>query len=172
VLGDNVEPVSATEDSAESSRKPGFFAPPALQDAHAGFAMMAGMYDVKSARVGYTELRPAWVIAPTISFEPYVGLALHSDSRRIIYGAAGTFIPLPFRFAPFMNIGGGGVYEDPKDEFVRPTRKWFHLRVGAGFLVTLRYRVSIRIEASHFVMFQEDDYTHTQSVIAGLGTYF
>src|SRR5204863_3401422 len=60
VLGDTVEPVSATEDSAEGARKPGFFAPPALQDAHAGFAMMAGIYD----RAGYVELRPAWVISP------------------------------------------------------------------------------------------------------------
>lgn len=173
VLGDTVEPVSASDDSAEGARKPGFFAPPALQDAHAGFALMAGMYDIQSARAGYTEVRPAWVIAPTISLEPYVGLALHSDSRRLIYGGAATFIPFPSSaFGPFLNIGGGGVYEDPKDEFVRPTRKWFHLRTGAGMLITLRFRVSVRIEASHYVIFQEDDYAHTQSLSAGLGTYF
>src|SRR5690349_24775401 len=91
VLGDTVEPVSASDDSIEASRKPGFFAPPALRDANAGFAMMAGIYD----RAGYVELRPAWVIAPAIALEPYVGLALQNDSRRIIYGAAGTLNLLP-----------------------------------------------------------------------------
>src|SRR6187455_1270799 len=45
VLGDTVEPVAAGDDSAEAARKPGFFAPPALQDANGGFALMAGIYD-------------------------------------------------------------------------------------------------------------------------------
>lgn len=172
VLGDTVEPVSASDDSAEAARKPGFFAPPPLQDANGGFAMMAGVYDLEQ-RAGYTELRPAWVIAPSISFEPYIGLALQRDSRRIVYGGAGTFIATPrFPISPFFNIGAGGMYEDPKDEFVRPVRKWFHMRAGAGFLINLRFRVALRIETSHFVLFQEDDYDHTQTLIAGLGTYF
>jgi uncharacterized protein YgiM (DUF1202 family) len=169
VLGDTVEPVSATDDSAEAARKPGFFAPPALQDAHAGFAMMAGMYD----RAGYVELRPAWVIAPAIAFEPYVGLALQSDSRRIIYGGAGTLNLLPDKaLAPFVTIGAGGMYEQPKDEFVRPSRKWFHARAGGGLLISLRFRVSLRLEAANMVLFEEDDYQNVQSYAAGLGTYF
>jgi uncharacterized protein YgiM (DUF1202 family) len=169
VLGDTVEPVSATDDSAEAARKPGFFAPPALRDAHAGFALMAGMYD----RAGYVELRPAWVIAPAIAFEPYVGLALQSDSRRIIYGGAGTLNLLPDKpLAPFVTIGAGGMYEQPKDEFVRPSRKWFQARAGGGVLLSLRFRVSVRLEVANMVLFQEDDYQNVQSYTAGLGTYF
>ena len=169
VLGDTVEPVSAGEDSAEAARKPGFFAPPALQDAHGGFAMLAGVYD----RAGYVELRPGWVIAPAIAFEPYVGLALQDDSRRIVSGGAGTLNLLPDKaIAPFVSLGFGGMYEDPKDEFVRPARKWFHARAGGGLLVSLRFRVSLRLEASNMVLFEEDDYENVQSYVAGLGTYF
>ncbi len=169
VLGDTVEPVAATDDSAEGARKPGFFAPPALQDAHAGFAMMAGIYD----RAGYVELKPAWVIAPSIAFEPYVGIALQSDSRRIIYGGSGTLNLLPDKaLAPFVTIGAGGMYEQPKDEFVRPPRKWFHARAGGGLLISLRFRVSLRLEAANMVLFAEDDYQNVQSYTAGLGTYF
>lgn len=169
VLGDTVEPVSASEDSAEAARKPGFFAPPALQDAHGGFAMMAGVYDL----AGYVELRPGWVIAPAIALEPYVGLALQNDSRRIIYGGAGTLNLLPDKaLAPFVTIGVGGMYEDPKDEFVRPSRKWFHARAGGGILLSLRFRVSLRLEAANMVLFEEDDYENVQSYAAGLGTYF
>jgi uncharacterized protein YgiM (DUF1202 family) len=169
VLGDNVEPVSASDDSAEAARKPGFFAPPALRDAHAGFAMMAGIYD----RAGYVELRPGWVIAPAIAFEPYVGLALQSDSRRLIYGGAGTLNLFPgSAIAPFVTLGVGGMYEMPKDEFVRKAKKWFHGRAGGGLLVSLRFRVSLRVEVANMVLFQEDDYQNVQSYTAGLGTYF
>jgi uncharacterized protein YgiM (DUF1202 family) len=169
VLGDTVEPVAASDDSAEAARKPGFFAPPALRDAHAGFAMMAGIYD----RAGYVELRPAWVIAPAIAFEPYVGLALQTDSRRIVYGGAGTLNLWPDKaLAPFVTIGAGGMYEQPKDEFVRPSRKWFHARAGGGLLISLRFRVSLRLEVENMVLFEEDDYQNVQSYTAGLGTYF
>lgn len=169
VLGDTVEPVAAGDDSAESARRPGFFAPPALSDAHAGFAMMAGVYD----RAGYVELRPGWVIAPAIALEPYIGLSLKEDSRRIVYGGAGTLNLLPDRaIAPFVTIGAGGMYEQPKDEFVRDPRKWFHARAGGGVLVSLRFRVSLRLEAANMVLFQEDDYQNVQSYVAGLGTYF
>ena len=169
VLGDTVEPVSASDDSVEASRKPGFFAPPALRDANAGFAMMAGIYD----RAGYVELRPAWVIAPAIAFEPYVGLALQNDSRRIIYGGAGTLNLLPDKaLAPFVSIGAGGMYEQPKDEFVRSSRKWFQARAGGGVLISLRFRVSLRLEAANMVLFEEDDYQNVQCYAAGLGTYF
>jgi hypothetical protein len=167
VLGDTVEPVSEGEGLA--ARRPGIFAPPALRDANGGFAIMAGVYD----RGGYTELRPAWVIAPAISLEPYIGLALKNDSRRIIYGGTGTLHLLPDEaFTPFVTIGGGGLYEQPKDEFVRPERKWFHARVGGGILLSLRFRVSLRVEAANLVLFQEDDYQNVQSYAAGLGTYF
>lgn len=169
VLGDTVEPISAGEDSAEAARKPGFFAPPALQDANGGFAMMAGVYDL----AGYVELRPAWVIAPAIAFEPYVGLALKYDSRRIVYGGAGTLNLLPDKaLAPFVTIGFGGMYEEPKEEVVRTERKWFHARAGGGVLISLRFRVSLRLEAANMVLFQEDDYQNVQSYAAGLGTYF
>jgi uncharacterized protein YgiM (DUF1202 family) len=169
VLGDTVEPVAADEDSLEAARKPGFFAPPALQDAHGGFAMMAGVYDL----AGYVELRPGWVIAPAIALEPYVGLSLKRDSRRIVYGGAGTLNLLPDKpIAPFVTLGTGGVYEDPKDEFVRNDRKWFHARAGGGLLVSLRFRVSLRLEAANMVLFGEDDYQNVQIYAAGLGTYF
>jgi len=169
VLGDTVEPVSAGDESAEGARKPGFFAPPALQDAHGGFALMAGVYD----GAGYSEIRPAWVIAPAIAFEPYVGIALQHDSRRIVYGGAGTLNLLPDKaLAPFVTIGCGGMYEKPKDEFVRPSRKWFQARAGGGVLISLRFRVSLRLEAANMVLFQEDDYQNVQSYTAGLGTYF
>lgn len=169
VLGDTVEILAVDEEQVDAPAKPGFFAPPALKEARAGFAMMAGIYD----RDGYAELRPALVIAPAIAFEPYIGIALQEDSRRILYGAAGTLNLAPdWAVAPFFEIGLGGVLEDPKDEFLREDRKWFHARAGGGVLISFRFRMLARLSASNLVLFTEDDYQNTQAYLAGLGTYF
>jgi hypothetical protein len=169
ILGDTVSAISAEEDPEAGFRKPGVFAPPALQTARGGFALLAGVY----AGDGYAEIRPALVIAPAIAFEPYIGIALQLDSRKLLYGAAGTLNLAPdWAIAPFFEIGGGGVLDDPKGEFVGEQRRWFHARAGGGLLVSLRLRLLFRLEASNVVLFSEDDYENTQSYLAGLGTYF
>ncbi|MBK7582255.1 MAG: SH3 domain-containing protein [Myxococcales bacterium] len=169
VLGDTVEAVAAGPDAPEGSVKPGFFAPPALQTAHGGFAMMAGLFD----HDGYVELRPAGVLAPAIAIEPYVGLALQKDSRRYVYGVGATLILMPdWPVAPFVHIGGGGMHEKPNDEFVRSEADFFHARAGGGFLLSLRWRILIRAEANNTILFTEDSYTNVQTYYGGLGTYF
>src|SRR5690349_4444290 len=42
VLGDTVQAVAVDEDSPDAPDKPGFFAPPALEDARGGLALMGG----------------------------------------------------------------------------------------------------------------------------------
>jgi hypothetical protein len=169
VLGDTVETLGVGPDEADGPRRPGLFAPPALQEARGGFALMAGIYD----RDGYAEFRPALVIAPAIAFEPYIGIALEPDARRLIYGGAGTLNLAPdWPIAPFVEIGVGGVLEHPKDEFVRRERKWFHARAGGGLLISFRLRLLVRLEASNLALFGEDEYENTQAYVAGLGTYF
>jgi uncharacterized protein YgiM (DUF1202 family) len=170
VLGDTVEAVAVNEDAPDAPAKPGFFAPPALQQAKGGFALMGGVYD----RDGYVELKPAYVLAPAIAFEPFIGLALKSDSRRIVYGLSGTLNLAPdWAIAPFVTLGAGGMHEQPKDESgVRVSRDWFQARAGGGLLISLRWRVLFRLEASNMVLYTEDAYQNVQTYIGGLGTYF
>jgi hypothetical protein len=169
VLGDTVEPVAVDPDADDGPSKPGFFAPPALQEARAGFALVGGVNDGD----GYVEMKPALVLAPAIAFEPYVGLALHSQGRRLIYGAGGTLNLAPdWAIAPYVHIGAGGVHEEPKDEFVRGERKLFHARAGGGLLVSLRWRILLRLEATNMIWFTEDTHENVQTYVGGLGTYF
>ena len=169
VLGDTVEAVAVGADEEGGPSMPGFFAPPALQEARAGFALTGGIND----RDGYVELKPALVLAPAISIEPYVGLALHSEGRRLIYGAGGTLNLVPdWPIAPYVHIGVGGVHEEPKEEFVKPSRSLFHARAGGGLLVSLRWRILLRLEATNMVFFTEDSYRNVQTYVGGLGTYF
>jgi hypothetical protein len=169
VLGDTVEPVAVDPDADDGPSKPGFFAPPALQEARAGFALVGGLNDGD----GYVEMKPALVLAPAIAFEPYIGLALHGEGRRLIYGAGGTLNLAPdWAIAPYVHIGAGGVHEEPKDEFVREDRKLFHARAGGGLLVSLRWRILLRLEATNSIWFTEDTHENVQTYIGGLGTYF
>jgi uncharacterized protein YgiM (DUF1202 family) len=170
VLGDTVEAVAVSEDAPDAPSKPGFFAPPALQQAKGGFALMGGVYD----RDGYVELKPAYVLAPAIAFEPFIGLALKSDSRRVVYGLSGMLnLAQDWAIAPFVTIGAGGMHEQPKDESgVRVSRDWFQARAGGGLLISLRWRVLFRLEASNMVLYTEDAYQNVQTYIGGLGTYF
>ncbi|HEY3256570.1 MAG TPA: SH3 domain-containing protein [Polyangiaceae bacterium] len=170
VLGDTVEVVAVSEGAKDAPSKPGFFAPPALQEAHGGFALMGGVYDGS----GYVELKPAYVLAPAIAFEPFIGLSLKTDSQRVVYGLAGTLNLAPdWAVAPFVTVGFGGMHESPKDDQgVRSSRNWFQARAGGGLLVSLRWRVLFRLEASNMVLYTEDAYQNVQTYIAGLGTYF
>lgn len=169
VLGDTVEPVGAGPDAPEGAVKPGFFAPPALQEARGGFALMGGAFDLD----GYVELRPALVLAPAIAIEPYAGLALQVDGKRVLYGVGGTLNLAPdWAIAPFVHIGGGGLREIPNDEFVRDSLDFFHARAGGGFLISLRWRLLVRLEANNTVIFTEDTYDNVQAYYGGFGAYF
>ncbi|HEX6276856.1 MAG TPA: hypothetical protein VFZ53_27640 [Polyangiaceae bacterium] len=169
VLGDTVEAIAVDDDAPDAPSKPGFFAPPALEDANGGLALMAGVFDLH----GYSEIRPALVLAPAIAFEPYAGLALEPDGRRFVYGLASTLNVAPrWAIAPFFELGIGGVHEAPKEENIRSESDWFHARAGGGLLVSLRYRILLRLQATNFVLYAEDRYRNVQSYVGGLGSYF
>lgn len=169
VLGDAVERIAVDSEREDAPSGPGFFAPPALEEARGGFTLTGGIFD----RDGYLELRPAFVVAPSLSLEPYVGLALQDDGRRLLYGGAVTLNLAPdWALAPFVSIGMGGLYEEPKDEFIRESRSLFHASAGGGLLVSLRLRVLIRLSANNTVLFEEDSYKNVQTYTGGVGTYF
>ncbi|MBX3181786.1 MAG: SH3 domain-containing protein [Polyangiaceae bacterium] len=170
VLGDVVEPVAIGEDEVERPGTPGFFAPPALQRARGGFALMAGVFD----KNGYSELRPALVLAPAIALEGYVGMHLNTEGKGVIYGAGGTLNLAPdWPVTPFLHLGGGGYTTFPNaDAFVLKDETVMHARAGGGFLISLRWRLLIRLEATQAALFTADSYRNTYGVFGGLGSYF
>ena len=170
VLGDTIETVAAGPGAPEGAVKPGFFAPPALEEAHGGFALCGGIFD----RDGYVELKPAFVLAPAVSIEPYVGLAMQTDARRLLYGLGASLDLAPnWAVAPYVTIGAGGLRDQPSAQFTgNKTRNLFHARAGGGLLVSLRWRILFRFEATNTILFTEDSYRNVQSYVGGLGTYF
>lgn len=169
VLGDTVELLGADENSAEATRRPGLFAPPALAEARGGFTLLGGVLQ----RGGYVEARPSLFLDPTVALEPFVGLGLEQRGRRLLYGLALALAPFPnSSISPYLQLGFGGSREDPSDEFVRPVQSRYLARAAAGLLVSFRFRVLLRLEGQQVLLFDADRYESTQAFVGGLGTYF
>jgi uncharacterized protein YgiM (DUF1202 family) len=169
VLGDTIEPLTAEDDSPDAPSRPGFFAPPALQEARGGFAMLAGVFN----HSGFAELKPALVLAPAIAIEPFVGVALSKVGRQYVSGGGGTLNFGPdWAIAPFVHIGAGGVTTTFNEDDPREDKTRLLARAGGGLLISLRWRILFRLEAMHNVIFETDFNTNVQNYSAGLGTYF
>lgn len=169
LLGDTADTALASDiDGATPS--PGVFAPPPLESAAGGMSMAGGVFD----RDGYAELKAALVVNSSLSIEPYVGLVMSTAGRSLIYGAAGTVNLAPdWAIAPYLSLGGGGFTSMPNDDaFALERETLFHARAGGGLLVSLRWRIILRLEAMNTVLFDADSYDNAQSYVGGLGSYF
>jgi hypothetical protein len=170
LLGDTADTVLLGDLDGAVSGAPGVFAPPPLATAHGGLAMAGGTFDGN----GYAELKPAIVINASLSLEPYVGLVLSGSGRSVLYGAGATLNLAPdWAIAPFVTLGGGGFSNLPNDDaFALREETLLHARAGGGLLVSLRWRIILRLEATNTVLFDADSYDDAPSFVTGLGSYF
>lgn len=170
LLGDTAETVFVSELEGASPGTPGVFAPPPLESAWGGMTLAGGLLD----GAGYAELKPAFVLSPALSIEPYVGLAMSPAGRSLLYGVAGTLNLAPdWAVAPYLGLGGGGFSRLPNDDaFALRRETLLHARAGGGFIVSLRWRIALRVEGHNAVFFDADTYTNAQSYVVGLGSYF
>lgn len=178
-LGDEVEPfaVHAGEDNAPS--RPGIFAPPPLAGAHAGFAIVGGVFsgpttDGSTEKMGYLEFRPSIVLDKTLSLDGFLGDALTSNGSEILYGGGATVYLFPsWVLCPFVGIGGGGISIFPNsDSFVLKRQDLLLARAGGGLLFALRNRILIRLEVTNLTLFDSGSYQNAQTYSGGLGVYF
>lgn len=178
VLGDEVQPFSVKAREG-GPRRPGLLAPPPLEGAHGGLAIMGGMFrgptfDGSVQSFGYMEARPSVVLHKTLSLDGFVGDALTVDGQQLLYGGGATVYLAPdFALCPFVALGGGRLSVFPSsDSFVLRRQDLMLARAGGGVLFALRNRILVRLEASNLTLFQADSYKNAQTYAGGLGVYF
>jgi hypothetical protein len=178
VLGDEVQPFSVRE-GEEGPSRPGFFAPPPLEGAHGGLAIIGGIFrgravDGSMQSFGYMEARPSLVLHKTLSLDGFVGDALTADGQQLLYGGAATVYLAPsFVLCPFVALGGGRMSVFPtQDSFVLQREDLMLARAGGGLLFALRNRILVRLEASNLTLFKADITKNAQTYAGGLGVYF
>lgn len=179
VVGDEVQPFAVRADDDGAPSRPGVFAPPPLEGARGGLAIVGGILSIPVGdgsiqRQGYLEARPSLVLHKTVSLDGFIGDALTSDGSQILYGAGITVYLAPSWFvSPFVNIGGGGLSVFPNsDSFVLKRQDLYLARAGGGVLMALRNRILFRLEASNLSLFTADSYKNAQTYVGGFGVYF
>lgn len=170
LLGDTADTVPLSDLGGQSSGAPGVFAPPPLASARAGLAMLGGAFGGD----GYAELRPALVLSASLALEPYVGLVMGASGRSLAYGLGASVNLAPdWAISPYLSLGAGGFTRMPNDDaFALREQTLAQARAGGGLLVSLRWRIILRLEAMHGVVFDADSYESAQSYVGGLGSYF
>jgi len=170
LLGDTADTVTLGELGDDSAGAPGVFAPPPLASSRGGLAMLGGAFDGN----GYAELRPALLLNASLAIEPYIGLVLAESGRSLTYGLGASVNLAPdWAIAPFLGLGAGGLSRMPNDDaFALREETLAQARAGGGLLVSLRWRIIVRLEASHNIVFDADSYESAQTYMGGLGSYF
>jgi hypothetical protein len=178
-LGDEVQPFAVTPGEEGAPSRPGFLAPPPLEGARGGFAMVGGLLSIPVAgfgvqRYGYVEARPSLVLHKTVSLEGFVGDGLTSDGAQLLYGAGVAIYLAPsWPLCPFVGLFGGGLSVLPNsDSFVLKREDLYIARAGGGVLFALRNRILVRLEVTNLSVFSADSYKNAQTYAGGLGVYF
>ena len=178
-LGDEVQVFAVKPGEPEAPSRPGFFATPPLDGAHAGLAIVGGVLripiaDNSTRAFGYLEARPSIVVHRSVTLDGFIGDALTADGAQILYGggASVNFAP-SWPICPFLGIGGGGLAIRPNaDSFVLKKQDLYVARAGGGILMALRGRILVRLEATNLTLFAADTLKNAQTYSGGFGVYF
>lgn len=179
VVGGSVEVYLVNPDAEDAPGRPGLFAPPPLQGARGGLALLGGVLrtPVSGGGVefaGYMEARPSLVVHETLSFDGFLGAGLTGDGTQALYGAGATLYVAPrWVLCPFLNLSGGGLSVFPNsDAFVSRREDAYLARAGGGLLFALRNRILVRLEATNMTLFTPSSFRNAQTLAGGLGVYF
>jgi hypothetical protein len=178
-LGDEVEPFAVDAHEPGAPSRPGIFAPPPLEGARGGLAIVGGIASLQSTegpgtqRYGYLEVRPSIVVHKTISIDGFLGDALTPDGAELLYGAgASVYFAPSWPVCPFLGLGLGGLSIVPNsDSFVLKQENYYVARAGGGLLLALRGRILIRLEVTDLSIFVSPPFKSTQSAYQNAQTY-
>lgn len=179
VVGEHVQPFAVKPGEEGAPSRPGFFAPPPLDGAHGGFALLGGLLNIQAIdksfkQYGYLEVRPQIVLDKTITIEGFFGDGLTADGAQLLYGGGATVHLFPsWIIGPFLGLGLGGLSVFPNaDSFVLRREDRFVARAGGGLLFALKGRILVRLEVTNLTLFSADSYRNAQTFSGGLGVYF
>ena len=178
-MGDEVQVFAVRAEDPDSPSRPGLFATPPLEGAHAGLAIVGGLLQIpvrdgSTRGFGYIEARPSIVLHRTVTVEGFLGDALTADGAQLLYGAGLTVNFAPsWPVCPYLGVSGGGLTVLPNsDSFVLKRQDLFLARASAGILMALRGRILVRLEVTNLSLFDAESFKNAQTYAGGLGVYF
>lgn len=171
IQGQAVHTLEIGPEQAPSGRfLPEVFAPPTLPSAHGEVALVGGAM----GGGGMIGLRPTWLLDPRFGIE-LTGAAAVASGGRLLFALIGPIVNLfpSSPLVPFFTLGAGIVASSPSsDTFLLESGSVSAVSGGAGLRIAFRYRLTLRLEARSYVLFDADRYRSQEEYSAGLTVFF
>jgi hypothetical protein len=149
---------------------PEVFAPPPLLEAHGEIALVGGVL----GGGGLIAVRPSWLLDPSFGFELTAGAAV-ARRGRLLLATLGPVVNLFPRspIVPFFTVAAGVIASSPNaDTFLLDAGSVTGITAGAGLRIGFRFRLTLRLEARTYVLFETDRYVRQEEFSAGLTVFF
>jgi hypothetical protein len=165
ILGDEVFPLDVDTSAAHEGPSVltrmarAVFSPSPLLEENVSFTFSAGVLGGD----GMFLFRPAWLLAPHVSLEGFVGETVGNQVDVIYYGGGfNAFLFARSPVTPFVGGAAGGAWGRKKaDQFTITTGSYSMVNVGGGLIVALKKRLTLRGDVRNYVIF---DANHTQEI--------
>lgn len=177
VPGDAVYAHELSAEEASGGRiAPDVFAPPALPHAVGELAFSFGVLGIDETGIGsgFMAIRPAINLAPEFAVEATLAAAV-GEAGRIFIGTIGGLVNIfpTSPVVPFLAAGGGFARSDPNaDAFLLRAGWRGAMYAGGGLRIGFRYRITLRLEARAWVLFDENVFSEQEEVTGGLTVFF
>lgn len=146
------------------------FSPSPVPYADVEISFSAGVLDLE----GLFMLRPSWLIDKYFAIEAFGGISPRQQKDFFIAGVGPTFRLLPGAgFGPYLHAGLGATYIRPKvDNFIDQEELLMAMVIGGGFEITFKKRITLRLDARNWTMFDPNQAFNGLELTGGLAIFF
>jgi hypothetical protein len=118
--------------------------------------------------------RPAWIIDPYFALEAFAAESPRQQETLILAGLGWTLRLVPgAEVGPYLHVGLGAAHFEPKeDAFTLEPRTLGALGVGGGLEITVKKRITVRLDFRNWTFFDQDEGDNAQEYSGGLAVFF
>lgn len=130
----------------------------------------AGILDFE----GLFLLRPSWLLEKHLAIEGFAGLSPRQQKDVFLAGLGLTLRLAPGSIiGPYVHAGTGVSYFRPKaDNFTDPEETLMSMVAGAGFEMTFKKQITVRLDFRNWTIFDPDQSSNAQEITSGLAIFF
>ena len=161
----------SSEEAHRGQFLPEVFAPAALPHASGELAFSFGALGLAN---GFMAARPAIQLAPELGIEATLAAVVGSGGRLLVGTLGGLVNVFPASpVVPFFALGGGVVVSDPNaDTFLLRSGVTGALYGGGGLRIGFRYRITLRLEARSWAIYDQNRFVSQVELSGGLTVFF
>ncbi|MCG8419861.1 MAG: SH3 domain-containing protein [Proteobacteria bacterium] len=144
--------------------------PPPVVHSDVEISFSAGVLDGE----GLFVFRPAWLIDRQVAVEGFAGLSPRKQKDVFLGGLGLTLRLAPgATIGPYVHAGVGAAHIRPKaDNFTDPQETLMAVAAGAGFEITFKKQITLRLDFRNWTLFDPDQASNGQEFTSGLAIFF